>query len=104
VRVLVKRVDPADPKVMREAGDTLRNRIGSGIIVLGGEKDQKATLMVMVTKDLTARFHAGRIVDQLALAINGRGGGREDMAQAGGPKVEAIDEALQGIFPLVEAG
>jgi alanyl-tRNA synthetase len=87
-------VEAADPKTLREAGDALRDRLGSGIVVLGGEHEGKATLLVMVTKDLTDRFHAGKIVGKLAAVVGGRGGGRPDLAQAGGPRVEAVDEAI----------
>jgi alanyl-tRNA synthetase len=94
VKVLATRVAAADPKTLRDAGDALRDRLGSGIIVLGGEHEGKATLLVMVTKDLTDRFHAGKLVGKLAELVGGRGGGRPDLAQAGGPRVDALDDAI----------
>ncbi|MBW2732038.1 MAG: alanine--tRNA ligase, partial [Deltaproteobacteria bacterium] len=91
----------ADPKVMREAGDTLRDRLQSGVVVLAGEHGDKATLMVMVSKDLTDRVHAGKLVKKLAEVVGGRGGGRADMAQAGGPDVSKLKEALDLVPSLL---
>jgi alanyl-tRNA synthetase len=101
VRVLATRVEAADPKTLREAGDTLRDRLGSGLLVLGGEHEGKATLLVMVTKDLVGRYHAGKIAARLVERLEGRGGGRPDMAQAGGPRVDKLDEALALAYELV---
>ena len=100
VKLLVSRVD-ADPKTMRQAGDTLRQRLDSGVVVLGGENSGKATLMVMVSKDLTKKHHAGKIMKQLAEIVGGRGGGRPDMAQGGGPDVARLDEALEKVVELI---
>jgi alanyl-tRNA synthetase len=94
VKLLVTRVPEADPKTLRQAGDTFRDRLGSGIVVLGGVHKEKAVFLVMVTEDLTGRFHAGKLVSRLAELVGGRGGGRADMAQAGGPQAERLDEAL----------
>ncbi|MFH1132526.1 MAG: DHHA1 domain-containing protein, partial [Pseudomonadota bacterium] len=102
VKVLTKKVQPAEPKVMREAGDSLRNHLGSGVVVLGGECQGKANLLVMVTKDLTNRFHAGKLVGELAKIIEGKGGGRPDLAQAGGRRVDLIDDAMEAVFRIVE--
>ena len=99
-RVLATRVD-ADPRTMRQAGDTLRDRMGSGVVVLGGENSGKATLLVMVSKDLTGKFHAGKLMKQLAQIIGGKGGGRPDMAQGGGPDVDRLDEALEKVFDML---
>ena len=100
VKLLVSRVD-ADPKTMRQAGDTLRQRLDSGVVVLGGENGGKATMLVMVSKDLTDRIHAGKIMKQLAGIIGGKGGGRPDMAQGGGPDVARLDEALEKVSDLL---
>jgi alanyl-tRNA synthetase len=94
VKVLATRVDAADPKTLRQAGDTFRDRMGSGIVVLGGIHKDKAALLVMVSKDLTQRYHAGKLVSKLAEVVGGKGGGRPDMAQAGGPQTEKLDDAL----------
>ena len=101
VRVLAIRVDKGDPKGLRELSDTLKERIGSGIIVLGCEKAGKANLLVAVTKDLAARFHAGELIRTLAPIIGGSGGGKPDLAQAGGSLVEKLDEALEKVHELI---
>jgi len=102
IKVLVKRVDAADPKVLRNAGDTLRNRIGNGVVVLAGAHQGKATLLVMVSKDLSKKtLHAGKMVARMAAAVGGKGGGRPDMAQAGGPNIAGIDNALKMVPDLV---
>jgi alanyl-tRNA synthetase len=94
IRLLATRVEVADPKTLRQAGDTLRDKLGNGVVILGGEHEGKATLLVMVTKDLVGRVHAGKLVGKLAEHLEGRGGGRPEMAQAGGPRVDKLDEAL----------
>ncbi|MBL4850375.1 MAG: alanine--tRNA ligase [Planctomycetes bacterium] len=96
VKLLAKRVPTAEPKILREAADTLRARLGSGVVVLAGEDDGKARLIVAVTKDLTKRVHAGKLVGSLASHVDGKGGGRPDLAQAGGPTVAGIDAAVAG--------
>ncbi len=101
IKVLATRVEAADPKILRQAGDTLRDRLGSGVIILGGEHGEKGNLLVIVTKDLTDRYHAGKMVAQLAKILEGRGGGRPDMAQAGGPRLDKLDEAIQASFDLI---
>jgi alanyl-tRNA synthetase len=101
IKVLSTRVEAADPKTLREAGDTLRDRMGSGLIVLGGVHKDKAALLVMISKDLTDRYHAGKLVAELARVVEGKGGGRADMAQAGGPRVDRLQEALDHVFDLL---
>ena len=81
--------------LLRELGDRLRDTIGSGIVVLGSRSGGKALLLVLVTPDLKSRFHAGNIVKTIASVVGGSGGGRPDMAQAGGPQPEKLDEALR---------
>jgi alanyl-tRNA synthetase len=102
VKVLAIKVDKGDPKGLRELADTLKDRIGSGIIVLGCENAGKANLLVAVTRDLTARFRAGEIIGKLAPIIGGSGGGKPDLAQAGGGLVEKLDEALEKVHALLE--
>jgi alanyl-tRNA synthetase len=102
VRVLARRVAVADAKVLREAADELRGRLGSGVVVLGAEADGKAVLLVAVTGDLTARLHAGRLVGELATLVGGKGGGRPDLAQAGGPDAGALDGALRAAAGVIE--
>ncbi|MEW6265404.1 MAG: alanine--tRNA ligase [Thermodesulfobacteriota bacterium] len=94
VKLLAARVKADGPKALRELGDRLRDRLGSGVIVLGAEDNQKALLLAMVTSDLQDRFQAGRIIQALAPEVGGKGGGRPDLAQAGGPALEKLDQAL----------
>jgi alanyl-tRNA synthetase len=101
VKVLAVRVETADPKGLRELSDTLKDRLGSGVIVLGCESSGKATLLVAVTGDLTGRFKAGEIVKALAPVIGGSGGGKPDLAQAGGPHADRLPEALETVYSLI---
>jgi alanyl-tRNA synthetase len=101
VKVLAARVRMDDPKGLRELSDTLKERIGSGVIVLGCEKEGKASILVAVTKDLSSRFKAGEIIKALAPTIGGSGGGRPELAQAGGGRPEKLDEALEAAYGLV---
>ena len=94
VKLLAKIVSVADPKALREAADTLRDRLGSGVVVLGAEKDGKASLLVAVTKDLGGKVHAGNLIAALAAHVGGRGGGRPDLAQAGGPDAQGLPRAI----------
>ena len=96
VKLLTRRVSGADAKSLRSAADTLRDRLGSGVVVLGADREGKATLLVAVTKDLQSRVHAGKLVGTLAAHVDGKGGGRPDFAQAGGPNVAGIEQALKG--------
>jgi alanyl-tRNA synthetase len=101
VKVLAVKVETADPKGLRELSDTLKDRIGSGIIVLGCENAGKANLLVAVTGDLTGRFKAGEIVKSLAPLIGGSGGGKADLAQAGGGLPDRLPEALETVYKLI---
>jgi alanyl-tRNA synthetase len=101
VKVLAIKVDKEDPKGLRELADTLKGRVGSGIIVLGCENAGKANLLVAVTRDLTGKFRAGEIIGKLAPIIGGSGGGKPDLAQAGGSLVEKLDEALSKVHALI---
>ena len=100
-RVLAARVDVPDGKALRTLGADLRDRIGSGILALGAESNGNAFLVVMVTDDLTDRFHAGKLIGPLAQAVDGRGGGKPDMAQAGGKNPTNLDQALKKLYDLV---
>jgi alanyl-tRNA synthetase len=101
VKVLAIKVANGDPKGMRELSDTLKERIGSGIIALGGESAGKVNLLVAVTKDLTGRYQAGDLIRKLAPIIGGSGGGKPDLAQAGGTLVEKLGEALDKLPGLI---
>jgi alanyl-tRNA synthetase len=101
VSVLALEVEAGDPKGLREFGAKLVNRLKSGIVVLGGRSEDKAMLIAMVSKDLTSRFNAGEIIRELAPVVGGSGGGRADMAQAGGPDKEKLGQAINQAFELV---
>ena len=102
VKVLVKRVDADTPAALRELADKFKERIKSGVVVLGSAAGGKALLIAGVTRDLTDRFHAGNIVKQAAGMVGGGGGGRPDMAQAGGTQPEKLDDALSAVYNMLE--
>ncbi len=94
IKVLARRVDGVDKAQMRELVDQLRTKLGSGIVVLGATVEGKVSLIVGVTKDLTGKLQAGKIVGSLAALVGGKGGGRPDLAEAGGSDASALDAAL----------
>ena len=102
VKVLAKKVAVDQPAALRDLADRFKDKIQSGIVVLGSAAGNKAMLIVIVSKDLTDRFHAGEIVKQVAAVVGGGGGGRPDMAQAGGSKPEKLDAALEKVYEIVE--
>ena len=101
VKVLSAKVDGKDVKRMREFVDQLKVKIGSGIILLGGQSQNKVSLIMGVTSDLTHRFNANELIKKIALRIGGTGGGRPDFAQAGGTDSKKMDEALKAIDDLI---
>ena len=103
VKVLAHRVDNLERAQMRTLIDQLRDKVGSGVVVLGSANDGKVALIAGVTKDLTSRVQAGKVVGQIATRVGGKGGGRPDMAEAGGDKPEALDSALSEVFTVVES-
>ncbi|MEO8725650.1 MAG: DHHA1 domain-containing protein, partial [Acidobacteriaceae bacterium] len=104
VKVLTQRVDALDRGQVRTLVDNLRTKLGSGVVVLGGvQEDGKVALTVGVTKDLTSRVQAGKIVAQLAQKVGGSGGGRPDMAEAGGKDASQLDAALGSAPQVVQA-
>src|SRR5262249_34033404 len=84
ISVLAERVDNADDKGLREMADKLRDKLGSSVVVLGTERAGKALLLAAVTKDLTSKYRAGDIIKQIAPIVGGGGGGKPELAQAGG--------------------
>ncbi len=94
VKLLAVQVQVEDVKALRDLSDTLRDRMGEGIVVLGAEIGGKANLLVAVSKELSAKFKAGDIIRQLAPVVGGSGGGKPELAQAGGSQPEKIGEAL----------
>jgi alanyl-tRNA synthetase len=102
VRVLARLIDGvSSPKDLREYADRVRDRLGSGIALLAANADGKALMIAVVTRDLTGRFHAGNIVKKAATMIGGSGGGRPDMAQAGGTDLAGLDLALKSVEDLI---
>jgi len=101
IAVLATVVEASDVKTLRDFGDKLRDRLRSGIILLGSRADGKAMLLCLVTKDLTDRYHAGEIIKAIAPLVGGSGGGRPDMAQAGGQKPENLEQALERLPDLL---
>ncbi len=102
VRVVSARVEGVSRPAMRQMVDQLRARLGSGVIALGSVADGKAALIIGVTQDLTSRLDAGKIVRQAAALMEGSGGGRKDLAEAGGKNPEKLDECVQAVPGIVE--
>ncbi|MGE5324758.1 MAG: alanine--tRNA ligase [Actinomycetota bacterium] len=103
VKVLSHRVDNLERGQMRTLVDNLRNKLGSGVVVLGSAQDGKVSLIVGVTADLTSRVQAGKVIKPVAEKVGGSGGGRPDMAEAGGKHPEQLDAALNEAYAAVEA-
>ena len=102
VKVLAHRVDNLERPQLRTLVDNLRNKLGSGVVVLGSAADGKVALIVGVTPDLTARVPAGKVIAPVAQKVGGSGGGRPDMAEAGGKDPAALDAALEAAYGVVE--
>ncbi len=102
VKVLALEMEANSPKDLREYADQIRDRLGSGIVVLGAKKGDKAMLISVVTKDLVDRFKAGEIISQLSGIVGGKGGGRADMAQGGGSRPEELGRALKSVYEIIK--
>jgi alanyl-tRNA synthetase len=103
VKVLAHRVDNLERGQMRTLVDQLREKIGSGVVVLGSATDGSVSLIVGVTKDLTSRIQAGKVITPVAQKVGGKGGGRPDMAEAGGKDPGALDSALNEAYGIVDS-
>jgi alanyl-tRNA synthetase len=101
VKVLSQRVDALDKSQMRNLVDELRGKLGSGVVVLGAASEGKVSLIVGVSKDLVGRVQAGKIVGMIAAKVGGKGGGRPDLAEAGGSDVAGLDAALASASEVV---
>ncbi len=101
VKVLATVVDAPEAKTLRDFGDKIRDRIQSGIVLLGSRAGEKAMILCLVTKDLTKKYDAGKIVKAIAPIVGGSGGGRADMAQAGGTQPENLQQALAKLEELL---
>jgi len=102
VKVLAHRVDNLERPQMRTLVDQLREKIGSGVVVLGSAMDGNVSLIVGVTKDLTSRIQAGKVIGPIAQRTGGKGGGRPDLAEAGGKDPSALDAALGDAYSIVD--
>jgi alanyl-tRNA synthetase len=102
IKVLAQRVDNLERSQLRTLVDQLRDKIGSGVVVLGSASNGNVALIVGVTKDLTGRVQAGKVIGPVAEKVGGKGGGRPDLAEAGGKDASALDAALDGAYGVVE--
>jgi alanyl-tRNA synthetase len=102
VKVLAHRVDNLERPQMRTLVDRLRDKLGSGVVVLGSATNGNVSLIVGVTKDLTDRIQAGKVIGPVAQKVGGKGGGRPDLAEAGGKDPGALDAALGEAYGVVE--
>jgi alanyl-tRNA synthetase len=98
---VVSRVDGVDGKQLREIADTIKEKLGSAVVVLASANDTNVNLVAAVTQDLTRRYHAGKIIKELASMVGGGGGGRPDFAQAGGKEPSKLDDALSRAEALI---
>jgi alanyl-tRNA synthetase len=103
VKVLTHRVDNLERAQLRTLVDQLRDKIGSGVVVLGSASNGSVSLIVGVTKDLTSRVQAGKVIGPVAQKVGGKGGGRPDLAEAGGKDASALDAALAEVYTVVES-
>jgi len=102
VKLVTRRVEGLEKNALRGLSDSLRDRIGSGVVVLASEVDGRVALVVSVSKDLTSRVQAGRLVKELAPIVGGGGGGRPDFAEAGGKDASKIDDLLAAAPKVLE--
>ena len=102
IKVIGAEIPLDSPKTLREVGDKVRDSLGSGVAVLGGTINGKAALLAIVSGDLTSKVKAGDLVNRVAKIVGGKGGGRPDMAQAGGPMVDKISEAIKSVPKAVK--
>jgi alanyl-tRNA synthetase len=102
IKVLAAAIDVDDAKVLRDTGDQLRDKLGSGVVVLAGTGGAEVKLVAMVTKDLTDKVQAGKLLGEIAARLGGRAGGRPDMAHGGGKDAAAVPAALAAARKWVE--
>jgi alanyl-tRNA synthetase len=102
VRLIAAQVNGHDRDALRQLVDALRQKLGSGVVVLASADDGKVALITAVSKDLIPKLHAGKIVQELAKLVGGSGGGRPDLAEAGGKDTSGIQNALDQVYPLLD--
>ena len=103
VRVVAARLDGMDRQQLRALADSLRNKLKTAVVVLASAEDSNVSIVSAVTKDLTAKVHAGKLAGAVAQAVGGKGGGRPDMAEGGGKDPEALHQALEQVYSDVES-
>ena len=97
IQVLAARVEHADTTIMRKLVDQMKMKLGDAAVILGAEKDDKAILIAGVSKSCVDRISACRLINAIASQVDGKGGGRNDMAEAGGKNPAALDKALASV-------
>jgi alanyl-tRNA synthetase len=102
IKVLAHQVPEMDRGSMRGLAEELRQKLGSGVVILGNPQDGKVALVVMVSQDLSKRIPAGRIIKEIAPLVGGSGGGRPELAEAGGKDISKLADALQASFSVVQ--
>jgi alanyl-tRNA synthetase len=102
VKVISAELEGVDRETMRQVVDSLRQKLGSGVVVLGTIEDGKVALLAGVTKDLTSKLHAGKIIQATAKLVGGSGGGRPDLAEAGGKDTTGLKLALDHVYLLID--
>ena len=103
ISYLIKKLEGMDAKTLRTFIDNAKNKLKSGVVVVGSVANGEVSMAAGVTKDLTDKYHAGNIIKQIAAIVGGNGGGRPDMAQAGGSKIDKLDEALKKAEELIRS-
>ena len=103
VKLLVAKVEGFNSKSLRDSVDQLKNKLGTSVIVLATVSDDKVSMVAGVTKDLTGKIKAGQLVNMIAEQVGGKGGGRPDMAMAGGTESSALPAALESVETWVKA-
>jgi alanyl-tRNA synthetase len=102
IKVIAAEVENVDREGLRQLVDSLRQKLGSGVVALGMPEDGKVALIAGVTKDLTDKVHAGKLIQALAKRVGGSGGGRPDLAEAGGKDTTGLKVALESVPSLIE--
>ena len=102
VKVLAVKLDGMERQQLRTLADALRNKWKSAVVVLASAEDSNVSIVSAVTKDLTSKVHAGKLAGEVAQAVGGKGGGRPDMAEAGGKDAQALPAALEAVYKSVE--
>ncbi len=102
VKVISAELEGVDREAMRQLVDSLRQKLGSGVVVLGTVEDGKVALLAGITKDLASKLHAGKVIQAIAKEVGGSGGGRPDLAEAGGKDTSGLKRALEQVYPLID--